>query len=93
MTDDLSHKPVDASGQLPAAGAANTAPTEQPAAASPQSSAAAESEKSEQATAASPIPQASEVGRSPAVVFLRRTAYVVLSAAIMTVGLHSNRWK
>ena len=88
MTDDLSHKPVDASGQLPAAGSANTAPAEQPAAASPQSSAPAESAKSEEATAASPIPQASEVGRSPAVVFLRRTAYVVLSAAIMTVGLY-----
>ena len=88
MTDDLSHKPVDASGQLPAAGAANTAPAEQPAAASPQSSAPAESAKSEEATADSPIPQVSEVGRSPAVVFLRRTAYVVLSAAIMTVGLY-----
>lgn len=29
-----------------------------------------------------------EVGRCPAVVFLRRTAYVVLSAAIITVGLY-----
>ena len=53
-----------------------------------QSSAPAESAKSEEATASSPAPQPLEVGRSPAVVFLRRTAYVLLSAAIMTVGLY-----